>query len=44
MFVHLDDIVTYETSLSEYEIKFNKLARRLRRANLHLQADKYEQT
>jgi hypothetical protein len=42
LFVYLDDIVLYASSLREHEIKFNKLAERLRRANLKLQPDKCE--
>jgi len=34
MFVYLDDIVIYVTSLNEHQIKFNKLVGRLRKANL----------
>ncbi|CAK9834632.1 Retrovirus-related Pol polyprotein from transposon 17.6 [Anthophora retusa] len=42
MFVYLDDIVIYASSLTEHNIKFNKLAERLRKANLSLQPDKCE--
>jgi len=42
MFVYLDDIVIYATSLTEHRIKFNKLAERLMKANLQLQPDKCE--
>ena len=42
LFVYLDDIVLYASSLREHEIKFNKLAERLRKANLKLQPDKCE--
>ncbi|KAL6416637.1 hypothetical protein ACFW04_013288 [Cataglyphis niger] len=42
LFVYLDDIVLYASSLKEHEVKFNKLAERLRRANLKLQPDKCE--
>ncbi|CAK9796607.1 Retrovirus-related Pol polyprotein from transposon 297 [Anthophora quadrimaculata] len=42
MFVYLDDIVIYASSLTEHNIKFNKLADRLRKANLSLQPDKCE--
>jgi len=42
MFVFLDDIVIYAISLNEHRIKFNKLAGRLRKANLKLQPDKCE--
>ena len=42
MFVYLDDIVIYSSSLREYEIKFRKLMERLRQANLKLQTDKCE--
>jgi len=42
LFVYLDDIVLYASSLREHEIKFNKLAERLRKANLRLQPDKCE--
>ena len=40
LFVYLDDIVIYANTLEEHEIKFNNLAERLRKANLHLQPDK----
>ncbi|CAK9812938.1 Retrovirus-related Pol polyprotein from transposon 17.6 [Anthophora plagiata] len=40
MFVYLDDIVIYSSSLREHEIKFRKLMDRLRRANLQLQPEK----
>ena len=42
LFVYLDDIVIYANTLEENEIKFNNLAERLRKANLHLQPDKCE--
>lgn len=42
LFVYLDDIVIYASSLSEHASKFNKLAERLRRAHLKLQPDKCE--
>ncbi|KAL6417636.1 hypothetical protein ACFW04_012606 [Cataglyphis niger] len=42
LFVYLDDIVLYASSLREHEIKFDKLAERLRQANLKLQPDKCE--
>ena len=42
LFVYLDDIVIYANTLEEHEIKFNNLAERLRKANLHLQPDKCE--
>lgn len=42
LFVYLDDIVIYASSLREHEMKFNKLAERLRAANLRLQPDKCE--
>jgi len=42
IFVYLDDIVLYSSSLTEHAIKFEKLATRLRRANLKLQPDKCE--
>lgn len=42
LFVYLDDIVIYASSLTEHEAKFNKLAERLRVANLRLQPDKCE--
>lgn len=42
LFVYLDDIVLYASSLREHEIKFEKLAARLREANLKLQPDKCE--
>ena len=34
LFVYLDDIVIYARSLKKYRYKFNKLAERLREANL----------
>ena len=40
LFVYLDDIVIYANTLEEHKIKFNILAERLRKANLHLQPDK----
>ncbi|CAK9796275.1 Retrovirus-related Pol polyprotein from transposon 17.6 [Anthophora plagiata] len=40
LFVYLDDIVIYASSLSEHKAKFNRLAERLRRANLKLQSSK----
>jgi len=42
LFVYLDDIVLYASSLREHELKFDKLAERLKRANLRLQPDKCE--
>lgn len=42
LFVYLDDIVIYASSLTEHETKFNRLAERLRNANLRLQPDKCE--
>ena len=42
LFVHLDDIVIYANTLEEHEIKFNNLAERLRKANLHLRPDQCE--
>jgi len=42
LFVYLDDIVLYASSLREHEIKFERLAARLRNANLKLQPDKCE--
>ncbi|KAL6416665.1 hypothetical protein ACFW04_013257 [Cataglyphis niger] len=42
LFVYLDDIVLYASSLREHEIKFDKLAERLRQTNLKLQPDKCE--
>ena len=40
MFVFLDDIILYASSLTEHLIKFKKLAHRLREANLTLQPTK----
>lgn len=40
LFIYLDDIVVYASSLREHEIKFNKLATKLRAANLKLQPAK----
>ena len=42
LFVYRNDIVIYANTLEEHEIKFNNLAERLRKANLHLQPDKYK--
>lgn len=42
LFVYLDDIVLYSSSLREHETKFERLAARLRAANLKLQPDKCE--
>jgi hypothetical protein len=42
MFVYLYDIILYAAFLTEHQIKFNKLAERLRKANLKLQPDKCE--
>jgi len=42
MFVYLDDIIIYASSLAEQQIKFNKFAERLQQANLKLQPDKCE--
>ena len=42
LFVYLDDIVIYANTLEEQEIKLKNLAKRLRKANLHLQPDKCE--
>ncbi|KMQ89174.1 enzymatic polyprotein endonuclease reverse [Lasius niger] len=42
LFVYLDDIVLYASSLQEHKNKFDKLAERLRKANLKLQPDKCE--
>ena len=40
LLVYLEDILIYANTLEEHEIKFNNLAERLRKANLHLQPDK----
>jgi hypothetical protein len=42
IFVYLDDIILYASFLREHEIKFNKLAKRPKEANLKLQPDKCE--
>ncbi|XP_029675230.1 uncharacterized protein LOC115242829 [Formica exsecta] len=42
LFVYMDDIVIYATSLEEHERKYNALMERLREANLKLQPDKCE--
>ncbi|XP_032689886.1 uncharacterized protein LOC116853116 [Odontomachus brunneus] len=42
LFVYLDDIVLYASSLEEHSAKFTKLAEKLRAANLKLQPDKCE--
>lgn len=42
LFVYMDDIIIYASSLEEYERKYNTLIQRLREANLKLQPDKCE--
>jgi len=42
LFVYMDDIVVYASSLREHDIKMDKLMKRLREANLKLQPDKCE--
>ena len=42
LFVYMDDIVLYTTSLEEHARKCNLLIDRLRKANLKLQPDKCE--
>lgn len=42
MFVYLDDIIIFATSLKEHEEKINKLMKRLEKANLKLQPEKCE--
>ena len=42
LFVYMDDIVIYASSLREHDIKISKLMDRLRKANLKLQPDKCE--
>ena len=42
MYLYLDDIVIDANTLEEHEIRFNNLAERLRKANLHFQPDKCE--
>jgi len=42
LFVYMDDIVIYASSLEEHERKYNALIERLRKANLKLQPDKCE--
>ena len=42
LFVYLDDIAIYANTVEEHEIKFNSLAERLKKANLHLQLGKYK--
>jgi len=42
LFVYMDDVVVYASSLREHDIKMNKLMERLREANLKLQPDKCE--
>lgn len=42
LFVYMDDIVIYARSLREHEIKFERLMKRLKEANLKLQPDKCE--
>lgn len=36
LFMYLDDIVLYASFLCEHELKFNKLAEKLRKTNLRL--------
>lgn len=40
LFVYMDDIVIYASSLQEHERKYNVLVERFREANLKLQPDK----
>lgn len=42
LFVYLGDIVIYSSNLAKHARKFNKLAKRLRAANLRFQPDKCE--
>lgn len=42
LFVYLDDVVIYASSLQDHIVKFRKLADRFRAANLRLQPDKCE--
>ncbi|XP_076685843.1 uncharacterized protein LOC143377921 [Andrena cerasifolii] len=42
LFVYLDDIVIYASSMKEHATKFKRLMNRLRDANLYLQPDKCE--
>ncbi|KAI4472952.1 hypothetical protein M0804_015541, partial [Polistes exclamans] len=42
MFVYLDDVVLYARALSKHKTKLDRLAHRLRKANLRLQPDKCE--
>ncbi|XP_036148743.1 uncharacterized protein LOC118647611 [Monomorium pharaonis] len=42
LFVYMDDIVIYARSLKEHEVKFERLMKRLKAANLQLQPDKCE--
>jgi len=42
LFVYLDDIIIYASSLREHDIKFHKLANKLSKAKLQLQAHKCE--
>lgn len=42
LFVYLDDIVLYASSLRKHKIKFTKLTFKLQTANLKLQPDKCE--
>ena len=41
-FLYLDDIVLYAETLEEHEEKFDELMNRLRKSDLHLQADNRE--
>lgn len=42
LFVYMDDIVIYATSLHEHKIKFEELMKKLRESNLQLQPNKCE--
>lgn len=42
LFVYMDDIVIYARSIKEHEVKFERLMKRLKEANLKLQPDKCE--
>ena len=42
IFVYLDGIVIFANTLEEHGNKFNNVAERYRKANLHLQPDKCE--
>ena len=42
LYVYLDDVIIFADTLQEHEKKFHNSIKRLRKANLYLQADKCE--